>query len=371
MLIIHVLCIFSVKVRLSKFHILFSFVILFSILNSIFQNYEVLSVKAILNWFISFYVFLFALLLSKLLIKLNSEEIKCQLRNISFIFIGGAFFSIMIKFNFPVGNYANLHKPIFPFAEPSHFALTAAYILIPSGVIYQWKLRVLILLLTIILAFTLPSTVLLVVSLIMIYLFFVNAGITRALFVLFFGFLLSISFYLLKDFNPEALDYFTSRVVYDEETTNISLLVFLMGWQDAINALTETNGLGLGIFQMGVSFQTGEFGERIYDLVGSYKNLKDGGSLAAKSISELGVLGIILIVLYLRQLFLSSEFILKNRNSACSILLISHCWVVTFSIEIFIRATHYFSIGFILMLTALSIIGFFKGKSDSEKMCPS
>ncbi|PKH87994.1 hypothetical protein [Colwellia sp. Bg11-28] len=368
MLIIHVLYIFSFRVRLTRLHFLLSFVVLFSIINSVVQNYEVLSYKAMLNWFLFFYFLLFTLLLSKFLVKFKDKELNIQIRNISYYFIIIAFFSILINFNYPFPGYTNLHKAIFPFAEPSHFALTAAYFLIPAGVLYNQKQRVLILCCTLFLAFCLPSSVMLVVSLIMLYLFFVGTGVLRICIILFFTTIGFFLFYSLKDANPDTLIYFTSRMTYDEDTTNVSLLVFLMGWQDAINSLIATNGLGLGIFQMGIAFKTGEFGERIYDLVGSYKNLKDGGSLGAKSISEFGVLGILMILLYLKQCFVSSEFILNHKNdkNIPSILILSHCWIVVFIIEIFVRATHYFSIGFILMLSALSIIKIFKGRLDGK-----
>lgn len=96
-------------------------------------------------------------------------------------------------------------------------------------------------------------------------------------------------------------DYFLDRINLKpiDEINNLSLLVFLSGWERAYLNFIETNGFGLGFNMLGHYGEQGVAMDKVFDSSGSYLNLYDGGSLAPKMISELGLIGVLLLVLYL------------------------------------------------------------------------
>jgi hypothetical protein len=70
--------------------------------------------------------------------------------------------------------------------------------------------------------------------------------------------------------------------------------------------------------------------------------LRDGASLAAKVIAELGLLGIVLILLYLKHFIFISLKLIKRSIIKPFELYFSSVFVM-YSIELFIRGTGYFS----------------------------
>lgn len=96
------------------------------------------------------------------------------------------------------------------------------------------------------------------------------------------------------------LSYYARRLALSGDSHNLSTLVFLQGWQRAWLNNAETHGFGVGFQQFGFVGSLGDVARRIIELAGASINLYDGGSTGSKLIAELGAVGIVLIVLYLR-----------------------------------------------------------------------
>jgi hypothetical protein len=97
-------------------------------------------------------------------------------------------------------------------------------------------------------------------------------------------------------------DYFYDRVLFwdAQSSKNLSSLVYLQGIQDAHYSFVSTKGLGLGFQQLGTQ-KLSEAGLILQELLNNNTGLnrQDGGFTAAKIIAELGLLGILILLMYL------------------------------------------------------------------------
>ncbi|MNT39508.1 hypothetical protein D3C72_1757600 [compost metagenome] len=89
--------------------------------------------------------------------------------------------------------------------------------------------------------------------------------------------------------------------------------------------------------------------ERIYDLAGMYMNLNDGSFTSSKAIQEFGVLGVVIVMIYVGFLI---ESLIKIKRSPDAFIFNSAI-IASFSIEMFVRSGGYFTLGFILLLAGL------------------
>ena len=133
------------------------------------------------------------------------------------------------------------------------------------------------------------------------------------LFSIFFTFTLVSDFEILKS------SAFGSRLVgvlfERSETNNISSLVYMQGWDDAITNIIRTNGIGLGFNMMGCDpLPLVGYRDTLInldpELVGL--NAQDGSFLVSKFISEFGVIGILIIIL---TIFSYSLILYKSQKT--------------------------------------------------------
>lgn len=152
--------------------------------------------------------------------------------------------------------------------------------------------------------------------------------------------------------------YYSNRLDFTSDTNNISALVFMQGWENALLNFGETHGLGVGFQQFGIAGSKGDITEKIAALLGGdYINLLDGGSTATKLVAEFGVFGILMIIGYLVLAARAMRFIRQQQRLPPK----GRDWrglffqsvIVTYLFEIFIRGMGYFSAGGFLTLTAL------------------
>jgi hypothetical protein len=154
------------------------------------------------------------------------------------------------------------------------------------------------------------------------------------------------------------ISYYTDRLVLSADSDNLSTLVYLQGWQRAALNTAETSGLGVGFQQFGFVGSLGSVLEKIMAISeGSSLNLYDGGSTGSKLIGELGVVGIALILVYLRlvvrgvRLIRLAQRIPVGRRDIRRIFFYS--FIVAYASELFIRGTGYLSPSGTLLLTSL------------------
>ena len=123
---------------------------------------------------------------------------------------------------------------------------------------------------------------------------------------------------------------------------NLSLLVYLNGWEMAKENLLLTNYLGLGLNRMGCngSFE-GVLGDAIEAISGSRLNFNDGSFLVSKVVSELGVFGILIIALLsgflLNRLLRIKSYDLSDPQTA-----MAFCFLSSATTAMFIRSAGYF-----------------------------
>jgi hypothetical protein len=253
------------------------------------------------------------------------------------------------------------------FKEPSHFAL---YLLpfytygILSGKYIRFYLTIILVSIVLVPSLTLA----LAITFCAVIYFFGNLHCIKKKAMFYIAFTLSASFVLFRiidvsryidRINP-ILDFGSSS---PSLSSNLSSLVWLNGWSQAFETLKATNGIGLGVQQMGCgSFrEIGEFSPIITKLAGSTLNYNDGSFLASKIISEFGFLGIlfvlfIFIISILSILsYINCEKCLKylNDNTRMDEIAISASGAICILTFLFIRGMGYFQLSFLLSLSML------------------
>jgi len=183
----------------------------------------------------------------------------------------------------------------------------------------------------------------------------------------FFRFLCIVTIFALLIMFIMSLDssnYFASRLTFSADSTNLSALVFMSGWERAYLSLIDSNGIGVGFQQMGINGPQGFFMDVIIDIYSDTLNKFDGGAVGAKLITEMGGLGVTLLLVYIFfcvQLYrrLHFSYNMLSRKTVFYIIV-----VLTTSLQIFVRGTGYFSP---LVFLFMSSIYYFISRSTFQK----
>lgn len=237
-------------------------------------------------------------------------------------------------------------KSVFPFTEPSHFALFLTPMLIAACSTSSKHLRILFIGLALAETAILQNLTMAVGCLI--------AAIT----CLPLRHLLLLLLLAVPSIAAFDLAYYMNRVNFSEENTNISTLVFLQGWQLLEEAWDKTHGFGLGFQQLGVNGSEVDAALLIQSLVGDDQNLKDGGFSTAKIVSEFGVFGVAILAAY-AVAAIKSFLLLRTPATSNRLIhpihLIAASLVVGYTVELLIRGGGYFTPSAFLMLVGLFI----------------
>lgn len=233
-------------------------------------------------------------------------------------------------------------RNIFPFSEASHYGLflgpfsVALYILTINKF---FKFFIIAHLITCSILF--PSTTIFI-YVCLIAILYSRFNIKSICFLL----IILLVFYLIILNN----EYLNERIFFlsKESSSNLSALVYLQGIEDAYYSVISTNGFGLGFQQLGMQ-PVSESGLIIQKLLNNDigLNRQDGGFTAVKVISELGLLGILLVLCYLVKLkkaFNHLQNYLLYRKGDIK-LIVSYSFIYTYFVELFIRGIGYFSPG--------------------------
>jgi hypothetical protein len=183
-----------------------------------------------------------------------------------------------------------------------------------------------------------------------------------ALFILLFlkrkniylGFLI-IPFLFIFEFN-----YFYSRINVFNYEDNLSLLVFLQGFERAYLNSLDTLFIGQGFQQFGLLGNQGNLQETIYLINGDYLNLFDGGTLASKIIGEFGAIGIIALLIYVSLFYKAISHLRRSNLIQIDKNILYRIFIISAFIELFIRGLGYFSPGVFLLI--VGVLGINKNK---------
>lgn len=306
--------------------------------------------KSYISLIFIFIIIVVALFYSKIITNWNlfSNQVIYSLMLVSFIL---GLISILTDSELSKIVYGRT-KGVFPFGEVSHFALYVGPFFILTFFYLQKKYaRWFLLLATFFFAICIESTTL-IIYVFLVLLLYIRFSVLS--FFIFLPVLLGLILYLLTN------EYFSSRFLLSADSINLTALVYLQGITDAVLALKNTFGIGLGFQMLGYQ-EPSEISQQIAYVLGDEEgmlNRFDGGFLAAKLIAEFGVLGIGIVVGYL-YLFVKVYFKLKkhlNKDYSFSrFYLFSLVFIYAIFVEFFVRGVGYFSPSLFLFLVALFI----------------
>lgn len=235
-------------------------------------------------------------------------------------------------------------NPVFPFTEPSHYALTFTPILLFACVSRGLAFRLAALMSALAIAYLLQSLSL-IVGIVLVGL------VTLPLpYLAVTGVALSIAIGILD------VTYFTDRLDLNYDSGNLSVLVYLQGWELATDSIARTSGWGIGFQQLGFGPINSPTADVILRLAGNDTNLKDGGFTLAKATSEFGAFGFVAIVLFGAlagrvALILRNVALRRNKIQLASVLAMSI--ICGYAVEAFIRGIGYFSGSTMLLLASI------------------
>lgn len=252
--------------------------------------------------------------------------------------------------------YSSLQKPVFPFSEESHYALSLGMLSVIYAFVGNIRWAIFILVSALMLAMSYPNLTLLIFCVLMVFAILARTSPLTFRLCAFVFFPLAIFTVIMLVSN---IEYFSSRLNFNSYD-NLTTLVFMQGWQLAYLNLVETGGLGLG-FQM-LGSEATFFGNFTHILINMTQhidyilNSADGGFLAAKMIAEFGVIGLAVVVYYIyslqRSVFeinrLSNQKITTDEHKKK---ILMHGIVISFFVEMLLRGYGYFSPGVFMVLS--------------------
>lgn len=231
----------------------------------------------------------------------------------------------------------NPKKEMFFFKEPSHFALIfgpflAFYSLVASSILKKFLVLIFVSILAVLI---MNLTLLIAVAISALLSFRLNFR-----FVILFVTSLGLFLYVMFQFFPDSLSYFSSRLNFSSDNDNLSFLVYASGIERLYLSMVHTGYFGLGFQNLGYVGPDGEFMNVISDIVGIRLNFNDGGFVIAKFVSEFGIFGICFILIYV--LF---SIIVVLRPKKTFVDKFCFCVLILFSVELFVRGAGYFTPG--------------------------
>lgn len=245
------------------------------------------------------------------------------------------------------GELISSEKSVFPFSEPSHFAITFMPFLVHGAVVNTgWRqlawiavglaLGYILQNFTLVIGTALAAALSLPVSRLMV----AGGALIAAIGVL-------------------DIEYFTARLDFSFESQNMSSLVYRQGWELAADALSRTDGWGIGFQQLGFVPFNSPTADMVYRLLFNDANIKDGGFLVAKLVAEMGAFGIAVVAAYL-VLLIRIGWRLRTRifrsRTIPPKILFGYAVVCGFVVEMFVRGLGYFTGSVVLMLSAALIV---------------
>lgn len=354
---------FNILIRLEEFRLKKSYIIFVLLLITyLFISFDVSlinfgenGVEKSLKSFLLFSFILFSIpVIPQIINEINISYVHKIMKIFVLIFaITGLISYYFQKSGFFVGKYMILYT------EPSHFAIA----LIPILLFIVKSTKNEILKITYVMTFSMLALLLESLTLLVGTIFISLVGFWRycVKFIIVFIFFLILT--------HDDLQYFTYRIKLDTESSvrSLSSLVYLSGWERAYMSLTESYFLGIGFNRLGYVGYEGEFMKEIRTLLfGEELNLYDGGTQGAKIISEFGVLGIILVILYIIG-FLKIFFMLvkiKNISKIDILKTFYSSYYLSYIIELFVRGVGFFSPNFVLFIASVYYLFFYTNKRD-------
>jgi hypothetical protein len=329
-------------------------------LSSLYQLYRYDEIKPLYSIPVIIIMLTGAIATSSFLSRIPISAIKGSILAVCLILIGIGWLKLF--YVPPFLNYNMYIKPVFPYSEESHFALSLGMFACAYAIIGQKRWSIFIAANMMGLAFSYPSLTLVIFLVLNFAVMLLHTNRRFVLFALFTLFPFVIYFLINYIFS---FDYFSERLDF-VGMNNLTTLVFFQGWELAYLNVLETYGLGLGFQGLGSERTViGDMSNQITLIAsgGRFMNLSDGGLLAAKVISEFGALGVIIIAWYLAFLVrgylrFTSTHSLLSADPATFLYALRFAFLFAFLVEMFFRGLGYFSPGsFFALVAVFGLVG--------------
>ena len=326
--------------------------------------------RQLLAIFLFFIMLAIAGVFSNVIYKCNDLVLLRVLKLLVIVGLLIGFGSFVIDLN--ILNYNKATKPMFPFSEPSHYALGFASFFLVAGIISSKVQRILLLILIILLGALKPSITLLVVAFVMVVVYYIlPLKIDK---IVFFAIFVVAGAYALSLVETSKLSYFYERIPFAENvehpvihgSANLTALVYMQGWEILSDTMVNTDGLGVGLYNMGKVIP-GHYAEIIYKKDGRYRNREEGSFFASKLVTEFGIVGVLVLFAYCASLLKSLRFFYRlgrhidNKYRTKEAIypvsqIYAHSVIVVFVVEAFVRGVGYFTIGVFLLMVAMFLM---------------
>lgn len=226
-----------------------------------------------------------------------------------------------------------LAKPTLAFQEPSHLIICAIPFIIYYYKIMQSKIKRAILISVVLFYGAYVQNLTTILAVLFVMCISSRKTILAAICTLI---VVTLLYIIIPD---ENITYFTSRMNIND-VNNISLLVLIQGWENAILTL-HIKPFGVGFQQFGIASEIGDATYTLRSIASQDLNVLDGGSTAPKIIGEFGVFGILFIIFYVFYIFSISRK-LKRINDDKKLIFMYSCIMATF-FDMFVRGAGYFT----------------------------
>lgn len=327
------------------------------VLNDAVPFGKIVSSSAAMGWLL-----FVAVMLRDAFGRLREDEVRKVMAWMALPLIVSAGLAATLDFT-PFTYAADYGRPVFPFREPSHFALVAGPLFGTLAVVSGRNIKVLLVMTCLGLAVLFPSASMAVYALLIAALVFPIRG-----------WLLLVGGAALVLFAIGSIDvaYFTRRVDVGAESRSMTAFMWLQGYEDAVMSFRSTGGVGAGFQSMGYG-PRGPVSSRVLEMFRFVMNREAGGFMAAKLVGELGVLGLGLVAWIVKMMVTSGWKIrraLRAGDSGVALsnnTLAAHAFIALFGVEMFIRAGGYFSPSFLLFIAAVLYV---KRRARSSETSP-
>jgi hypothetical protein len=304
-------------------------------------------VKVVLSSLLVVWLFIITLLLNQELTHLRAGALRRALGWLAIFLLATGWAAAVFHFT-PWGFAAGFARPVFPFREPSHYALIAGPVFAVVAAAAP-RMRMVLVVNCFLLAVVFPSATLAAHAAVM------SALLLRPK-ILLLG-LVPFAALILAVVSVDT-NYFAQRVGIGPPSANLSALFWLQGLDDAVNSFVESKGLGTGFQTIG-SGPPGWITRQIQQVYAGTLTRDAGGFMAAKVTGEFGFVGLGLIMLLLRRMWCSGRELRRMLRARVSPLphdlklVAAHMVVVLYVVELLVRATGYFSPSVLLLGVAL------------------
>jgi hypothetical protein len=228
-------------------------------------------------------------------------------------------------------------KPVFPFTEPSHFALAFVPLLMYRCTVSKGWYRLLFLLFGFVVALLLQNLTLIIGCILIAIVTLRHPAM-----------LIFIALLALAGAQIDS-SYYVERLDLLGDTQNLSSLVYLQGWEMIGESLSNSHWWGLGFQQLGVHGTDVGAADSIQKLVDASLNQLDGSFTGAKIISEFGIFGIVL-VLYWLLIAARSALAIRRGISMSAAEMFAYCTIVSSSLDLLVRGSGYFSTSMLFLI---------------------